>query len=98
MTGSNTIFDQALNDIFSALGEEVIYNGAVIHGYFKSPSHILDAGTGELEEAGPAVEVRTSDVTGIKHGDSMTIAGVTYKVTGIYTDGKGTTILGLATT
>jgi hypothetical protein len=98
MTGADTIFDQALDDIFSALGVDVAYNGATIHGYFKSPSNIINTETGELEEAGPGVEVRTSDVPDIAHGAGITIAGTAYKVTRIFTDGKGTTILELATT
>lgn len=95
---TNTIFDDALEDIFAALGCEVIYEGATIHGYFKSPSHTIDAATGEITMGTPGVEVRTCDVPGIAQGKQLTIAGMTYNVAAPpFTDGKGTTILELAT-
>jgi hypothetical protein len=95
---TDTIFDDALNDLFTVLGCEVIYEGATIHGYFKSPSHTIDAATGEITTGAPGVEVRTCDVPGIAQGKQVVIAGTTYNVVAPpFTDGKGTTILELAT-
>jgi len=99
MTGADTIINQALNGIFTIGGCEVIYEGATIHGDFKEPSHVTNFATGEVTAGAPGVEVRTIDVPGIAQGKQLIIKGTTYKVVAPpFTNGKGTTILELATT
>ncbi len=98
MTGADTIVNQALKDLFTIVGYEVIYEGATIQGYFKEPSHSTDFATGEITAGAPFLEVRTIDVPGIAQDKQLIIAGTTSKVVAPpITDGKGTTILELAT-
>lgn len=46
-----------------------------------------------VESASPAAHCKTSDLTGVKHNDTLVIEGTTYYVTEIHPDGTGMTLL-----
>lgn len=46
-----------------------------------------------VESSDPQVLVKDSDVIDVKHGDTLAVAGTTYKVRGIHPDGTGITTL-----
>jgi hypothetical protein len=74
----------------------VSYNGASIDGIFDDAYRGLNTASGEIETSAPALQVKSSDVTGIAHGSTITVNAITYKVTGIEPDGTGVTVLRLA--
>lgn len=53
----------------------------------------MNLGGVEVESLGPAATCKTSDVSGAAHGDTLTISGVVYNITGIHPDGTGITVL-----
>jgi len=46
-----------------------------------------------VESSKPAFECKSSDITGIAHGDTVTVGSDSYKVRGIQPDGTGMTKL-----
>ena len=77
-------------------GQSVTYTpngggGSSINAIFDQAFFQVDGSTGALESSQPMVTVLSSDVTGIDHGDTFTIAGTTYNVVGIQPDGQGMT-------
>jgi len=65
-------------------------NGIFDQDYFE----IIDSNA-VVESSQPAFTCRTIDVTGIAHGDTLTINSVAYKVVGNKPDGTGMTVLPL---
>ena len=86
---TNEIFSQAITDILAELGTDATYKEKTIRVNFKN-GFIVAAG---VETRAPMVECLDSDITGVRHGDSMTINAVTYKVIGIEPSGYGTTMI-----
>lgn len=50
---------------------------------------------GFVESSGPSCQARTSDVSSVVQGSTITIASVAYKVTNVQPDGFGVTTLQL---
>lgn len=71
----------------------ITYNSTTIKGIFDDEYKGVNALTGEIEATAPQAIVKTSDVSGIAHGNTLTINSTTYYVIGIQQDGTGLTIL-----
>lgn len=91
--------DDILTDLTTFLNSDefaidIIYNSTTIQGIFDNAFVEDQQNDISVETLQPQVIVKTSDVSGVSHGQSMTINGVTYYVIGIQSDGTGlTTIL-----
>ncbi|OPY74718.1 MAG: hypothetical protein A4E64_02140 [Syntrophorhabdus sp. PtaU1.Bin058] len=93
MTGADTIFNDALADIFATIGSDVIYNDITIKGDKKSePWKIVNG----IETAAIVYEFIDADIASIKHNDTMTIGGTTYYAILILPQGSGTTLVTLS--
>ena len=51
----------------------------------------VDLDESEVESTEPTLLARTADVSGLAHGDSLTISSTSYTVRGIQPDGTGMT-------
>lgn len=71
----------------------VTYNSATINGIFDDAYKGINMTTGEVESTDPQVIVKSGDVSGIEHGDTITINSITYYVIGIHADGTGITTI-----
>jgi len=65
-------------------------NGIFDQDYFE----IIDSNS-VVESSQPAFTCRTSDVSSISHGDTLTINSINYKVVGNKPDGTGMSVLPL---
>ncbi len=73
--------------------ETITYKGAPIKGIFDN-AFVVDSQDGvEVETVQPQVIAKTSDISTLVHGDTMTISSVVYNVVGIQPDGTGITIV-----
>ncbi|MEK6531262.1 MAG: hypothetical protein AABZ23_02070 [Deltaproteobacteria bacterium] len=84
-------------EITDALGEPAVYSGAFgpyeLNILFEEAFEAVNLHTGEVECMGPKAEAKTEEVADAKHGDTLTVDGVVYKITGIRPDGLGITTL-----
>lgn len=71
----------------------ITYNSTSIAGIFDDEYKGVNPLTGEIEATAPQVIVKTSDVSGIVHGSTLTINSTTYYVINIMQDGTGLTTL-----
>ena len=78
----------------AAFGRAATWNSTTVNGIFDNGFLPVDAG-GEIrfETLTPQFICRTADVAGATHGQSVTIDGVAYLITGIHPDGTGFTTL-----
>lgn len=88
--------DDILTDLDTFLdtdefGVEVAYGSGIIKGIFDNVFIADQQGEVDVETLQPQVTVKTSDVSGIAQGDTMTIDSVDYNVIGIQPDGTGLT-------
>ena len=60
-------------------------------GIFDNDFLAVDLDESEVESTEPTLLARTVDVSGLAHGDSLTISAVSYTVRGIQPDGTGMT-------
>ena len=60
-------------------------------GIFDNDFLAVDLDESEVESTEPTLLVRTADVSGLAHGDTLTISAVSYTVRGIQPDGTGMT-------
>jgi len=60
-------------------------------GIFDNDFLAVDLDESEVESTEPTLLARTADVSGLTHGDSLTISAVSYTVRGIQPDGTGMT-------
>lgn len=60
-------------------------------GIFDNDFLAVDLDESEVESTEPTLLARTADVSGLAHGDSLTISAVSYTVRGIQPDGTGMT-------
>ena len=60
-------------------------------GIFDNDFLAVDLDESEVESTEPTLLARTADVSGLAHGDSLTIGAVSYTVRGIQPDGTGMT-------
>jgi hypothetical protein len=85
-----------LDDVFldnEEFAVDVIYNSVTFQGIFDD--EFIGAVDERLavESTAPQVQVKTSDVTGALHGETITVGSVDYKIAGIQPDGTGMTII-----
>lgn len=72
---------------------DVTYNAATIQGIFDDEfTSAIDGDIG-VETTDPQVLVRTSDVVGALHGETMTINSVVYNIIGIQPEGTEVTLI-----
>jgi len=70
-------------------GSEASWSGATVRGLFEDGySEVLDT-----EGHAPTFTCRSADVTGIAHGDTLSIDSTSYTVRGVQPDGAGITLL-----
>lgn len=74
-------------------GTAATYSGSTVNGIFDNEFFEADGGTVGVESAQPLFTCQTDDVSGIAHGDSITISGTAYTVRGVQPDGTGVTQL-----
>jgi hypothetical protein len=60
-------------------------------GIFDNDFLAVDLDESEVESTEPTLLARTADVSGLAHGDTLTISAVSYTVRGIQPDGTGMT-------
>lgn len=80
--------------LLEALGETIRYEGKDIVGVFEKRFSTMEFDA-SVESHVPEVTVRSSDVQGVSHGDSVIRASTSYTVERIEPDGTGLTVLGL---
>jgi hypothetical protein len=71
--------------------EGVVIKGLFDNGYLQAS--VLGVG---IESREPSFEAKDSNITGLDHGDTLTIAGVVYNIIRIEPDGTGMTKLYLS--
>lgn len=83
-------------ELIDILGEPAVYNGTVGITVIFEPE-VLGANpyTGEIANTGPVAYAKTADATGMKHRDTLTVAGVDYEILKAEDDGYGVTTLTL---
>jgi hypothetical protein len=87
-----------VDDVDSQLedfGVDVIYGGVTFNGIYNAPYQGVNVTTGEIESSEPSVIVPSDKVTGVAHGDAITIDSTGMFVCGIEPDGTGVTVLKL---
>lgn len=72
------------------------YNSNVFTGIFDDAYKGINLATGEIESTEPQIIVKSSNVSGIEHGNTLIINSITYYVIGIHPDGTGLTTLTLS--
>lgn len=70
-------------------------DAATITAIFDESQEIVNVQSGEIISAGPALTCKSTDVSSMVKGNSVTVNSVTYKIKGILDDGTGITILQL---
>ena len=75
------------------LGDVAIYNGNTINVLFLNEHEAVMLFGLEVESASPLIMARDSDISGIQHGSTIVVSGITYKVIDIQPDGTGLTTL-----
>lgn len=93
-----TFSDDILTDLDTFLdsgefGVDITYNSGTIKGIYDNAFVQDQQDDIGVETLNPQVIVKSSDVSGIAHGNTMTIGGSTYNVIGIQQDGTGLTII-----
>ncbi len=82
-----------LDGFFDEFAVDALYNGRIVPVIFDNEYEGVSPQDGEVESAGPQGTVKDSDINGIKHGDTMRIDLINYKIRGIQPDGTGLTVL-----
>lgn len=70
---------------------EVTYNLTTFNGIYDNAFIDDQQGGIQAETLDPQIMVKTSDVSGLTHGETMTVNSVAYKVREIQPDGTGLT-------
>lgn len=86
-----TVFTDAMTDILNDedLGVDAVYEGSTIRVLFQNGFVVVSG----VETTAPMAECLDTDVTGVAHGDTITVGGITYNIIGIQASGSGTTKL-----
>lgn len=86
-----TVFSDALTAILHDQDMKIAatLGTATIYGNFENSTVVIDG----VETKAPTFDTLDTDLTGVKHGDHITIASVTYHIIGIEPNGKGSTLL-----
>lgn len=78
-------------------GVEATYSGQTISGILLDAHEAAEYGARvPVESADYIFACRASDVSGVAHGDSLTVSGTAYTVRGVEPDGEGMVRLRLA--
>jgi len=72
---------------------DITYNAATIQGVFDDEFSSAVQGEMGIESTVPQVQVKTSDVPTVAHGETMTINSTVYNIIGIQPDGTGMTLI-----
>lgn len=73
-----------------------IYGGSTITGIFDNETVPMDAGgTAQVHQEQPRFTCRTTDVSSVASGDTITINAITYNIVAWIHDGTGVTVLQL---
>ncbi len=83
--------DEFLNN--SEFAKDITYKSATITGIYDNAYAVSALDGDAVETLTPQALVKTSDVTGIVHGDTMTIDAVVYNVISSQPDGTGLTVV-----
>lgn len=76
--------DFAVPAVFAATGGNVTVNG-----YFSDAAEVVDHNDGKVVAAAPTFTCRTSKITGVRRGNTVTIDGKAYKVERYLKSGMG---------
>jgi len=82
-----------LDAFFSDFAIDALWKGVGVKCIFHNEHEAVALFSGEVESANPYVEVKSSDVEGVAHGDSFEVNGTEYSVAGIRPDSTGITVL-----
>ena len=82
--------DFAVDATYTPSGGVVKTIKVVFDSEYLSVQVVGDVG---VESETPTAHCKTSDLTGVKHNDTLVIEGTTYYVTEIHPDGTGMTLL-----
>ena len=74
-------------------GAVATWQGTQVKGLLDKPYQAAFEGTAPLEAARPVFTCRESDVSGVAHGQSLTVGGVSYTIRGVQPDGTGLILL-----
>ncbi len=83
-------------DIFfdnSEFAIDILYNAATIQGIFDNEFFEVVEGSIGVETTIPRVLVKSSDVVGAAHDETMTINSIDYNIVGVQPDGTGLTLI-----
>lgn len=82
--------------VTTEFASDVTYGGGTIKGIFDNEVVPVDAGGfASVQEEQPRLTCRTTDVSSITYGQTMTIASVDYKVRAWIHDGTGVSVIQL---
>ena len=86
-----TVFSDALTSILHDpdMKTAATFGATTIYGYLDDKFVVINS----IETKAPTFEALDTDLVSAKHGDTITIAGVTYHIIGIQPNGKGSTVL-----
>lgn len=91
----NLLFtDSAVDAVYTPQGGQAASIKVIFDNQYQT-IELLDGGVG-VESTSPSILCRTSDISGVKHGDTLVISGTTYYITGVQPDGTGITRLMLS--
>ena len=94
----NAAMTTATGGMIDAMGMTATYtpqggDATEITILFDNEYQEIDLVSGEVSSASPAAHAKTSDVSGAKQGDALTVSSVNYTVTVVKPDGTGLTTL-----
>lgn len=94
-------FDSDTDAFFPDFAEDVVYavppaQGVTIKGIFDNKGQNVTVFEEEIQASGPQVTVKSSDVAGVKNGNTTTIRGKTWYIRDVEDDGTGITVLTLS--
>lgn len=82
----NAFFDITAHGVSATIGAGTV-NGVFNNEFFNIP---VDVG---VDGSNPMFTCKTSDLTGVSRGDTVTINSILYTIRGIHNDGTGITTL-----
>lgn len=82
-------------EMLKALGGLVIFRNTEIFGVYDED--FVELGFDRaVESSQPTLQCRTSDLPGVRHGDTVSVEGRLYEIVGVHPDGQGMTTLRLS--
>lgn len=79
--------------ILMADGETAVIDGSNVKGHFEHEHDPVQAGMVEFSVQSASFTCKTSDVSSVAEGETVTISGSSYTVTDVQPDGTGVTML-----